>query len=68
MNPEDQSPFWKPKFLQTAFVQIVSALALFDGKLDQGGFVTISTMIFAMFTAASVIENKIIQPPMQNAS
>lgn len=58
----EQSPFWKPKFLQTAFAQLASTLALFTGHLDQGGFVTLTTLILAMFTTASVVENKLLKP------
>lgn len=57
----EQHPFWKPKFIQTAFVQVIGAVALFSGHLDQGGFVTLSTLIVGMFTAGSVIENKLLK-------
>lgn len=58
---ENQSPFWKPKFIQTAFAQLVASGALFSGHLDQGGFVTLTTLIIGMFTAASVAENKLLK-------
>lgn len=58
----DQSPFWKPKFIQTAFAQCVASVALFSGHIDQGGFITLTTMIVGMFTAASVTENKLLKP------
>lgn len=57
----NQSPFWKPKFIQTAFAQLAATLALFTGHLDQGGWVTVTTLIIGMFSAASVIENKLVQ-------
>jgi hypothetical protein len=57
----NQSPFWKPKFLQTAFAQLVASVALFSGHIDQGGFITLTTMIVGMFTAASVTENKLLK-------
>lgn len=56
----EQSPFWKPKFIQTCFAQVAATVALFTGHLDQGGYITVTTMIVGMFTAASVIENKIV--------
>lgn len=58
----DQSPFWKPKFIQTAFAQLAGTMALFSGHIDQGGFITLTTMIVGMFTAASVTENKLLKP------
>lgn len=57
-----QSPFWKPKFIQSAFAQAVASVALFSGHIDQGGFITLTTMIVGMFTTASVVENKIVPP------
>lgn len=57
----DQSPFWKPKFLQSAFAQLAATAGLFSGHLDQGGFVTLTTLIIGMFTAASVTENKLLK-------
>jgi hypothetical protein len=52
---------WKPKFIQTAFVQVTSFYLMLTGHLDQGGYVTLSTLIVGMFTAASVIENKVLK-------
>lgn len=57
----DQHPMWKPKFIQTAFVQVTSFYLMLTGHLDQGGYVTLSTLIVGMFTAASVIENKVLK-------
>jgi hypothetical protein len=57
-----QPEWWKPKFFQTAFAQVVGSVALFSGHLDQGGFVTLSTLIIGMFSAASVVENKWMKP------
>jgi hypothetical protein len=57
----EQHPLWKPKFLQTAFVQVVGAIGLFSGHLDQGGFVTLSTLVIGMFSAASVTENRLMK-------
>jgi hypothetical protein len=52
------SAFWKPKFIQSAFVQITAFYLVLTGHLDQGGYVTLSTLVLGMFTASSVIENK----------
>jgi hypothetical protein len=57
-----QSPFWKPKFLQTAFAQVAATAALFSGILDQGGWVTVTVLIVGQFTAGSVIENRLLKP------
>lgn len=59
---EEQHPFWKPKFLQSAFAQLVSTVGLFSGHLDQGGWVTVTTLILSVYTAASVVENKLLKP------
>jgi hypothetical protein len=59
----EQSKYWKPKFSMTAFVQIMSTVALFSGHIDQGGYITVSTLSLGMFTAGSVVENKFVQPP-----
>lgn len=57
----NQHPLWRPKFLQTAFAQVVGAVALFTGHIDQGGFVTLSTLVIGMFTAGSVTENRLMR-------
>lgn len=57
----DQAVWWRPKFIQSFFVQVVGALALFTGHLDQGGFVTLSTLVIGMFSAASVTENRLMK-------
>jgi hypothetical protein len=58
----DQHPLWKPKFIQSAFVQLMSTFALFTGHIDQGGYVTLSSLVIGMFTAGSVIENQMLKP------
>ena len=57
-----QSPFWKPKFIQSAFVQVMSSIALFTGHIDSGGYITLSSLVLGMFTAGSVVENKLLKP------
>lgn len=59
----EQSAFWKPKFIQTAFAQLIASVALFSGHLDQGGWVTVTVLIVGQFTAGSVLENKFLKPP-----
>lgn len=58
-----QSPFWKPKFIQTAFAQVVASLALFSGHMDQATWQAVTVLIIGMFSAASVVENKLVPPP-----
>lgn len=60
MKQHPQSRYWKPKFKMTAFVQVMSTIALFSGHIDQGGYITVSTLALGMFTAGSVVENKIV--------
>lgn len=57
----DQHRYWKPKFHMTAFVQIMSTIALFTGHIDQGGYITVSTLALGMFTAGSVAENRLLK-------
>lgn len=57
----NQHPFWKPKFLQVSFAQIVSAVGLFTGHLDAGAYVAVTTLVLATFTAGSVTENKLLK-------
>lgn len=57
----DQAAWWRPKFIQTAFVQVIGSIALFTGHLDQGGYVTLSTLVIGMFTAGSVTENRLMR-------
>ena len=57
-----QSPFWKPKFIQSAFVQVTGAYFVFAGLMDASGYITLSSLVLGMFTAGSVLENKLMKP------
>lgn len=57
-----QSPFWKPKFLQATFAQVTATVALFSGHLDQGGYVTVTTLILGIYTTGNVTENIKLKP------
>lgn len=57
-----QSAFWKPKFLQSAFAQVVASAALFTGHMDQATWQAVTVLIVGMFSTASVVENKIVPP------
>jgi len=53
--------FWKPKFLQAAFVQLSSAYALlFTDKVDGGTYVALSTLALSIYAVANVVEQKVI--------
>jgi len=58
MRSTPQHPLWKPKFLQSAFAQVMSSVALFTGHIGGGEFVAVTTLVLATFSAASVIENQ----------
>jgi len=57
----DQSNYWKPKFLQSAFVQLSGCIALFQGYIDGGTYVALSTLALSIYAAASVVENKMLK-------
>lgn len=46
----------KRKFLVTAFITIAGSAALFAGKMDQGGYVTLMTMILTIYGASNVVD------------
>lgn len=52
---------WKPKFLQSAFVQVTGAIALFAGLIDGGTYVALSTLALAVYSGATVYENKVMK-------
>jgi hypothetical protein len=47
------------KFMVTAFITVVGSVALFASKLDQGGYVTLMTMVLTIYGAANVIDKKL---------
>lgn len=49
----------KRKFWAAVFIMVTGTLALFVGKLDQGGYVTLMTMILTIYGAANVIDKKL---------
>jgi hypothetical protein len=46
------------KFLQSFFVQVSGIVALFYDKIDQGGYVTLSTLALGIYVAADVTAKK----------
>lgn len=49
----------KRKFSITAFITVAATIALFAGKMDQGGYVTLMTMILTIYGAANVVDKKL---------
>lgn len=47
------------KFYQSAFCQVISAVALFTGHLSSEGWVTVSTLILAVYAAGNVAAQKV---------
>ena len=42
------------KFLQSAFIQVTGAIALFMGKIDGGTYVALSTLALSIYAVADV--------------
>ena len=47
------------KFILTAFVAAAGTAALFAGKLDQGGYVTLMALCLSIYGAANVVDKKL---------
>jgi hypothetical protein len=51
---------WKStKFLQSAFVQVTGAIALFMDKIDGGTYVALSSLALTIYAVADVAQNRI---------
>jgi len=48
----------KRKFWITTFITVTGTAALFSGKLDQGGYVTLMTLILSIYGAANIIDKR----------
>ena len=46
------------KFIQSAFVQITGAIALFVGKVDGGTYVALSTLALSIYAVADVVQKR----------
>ncbi len=49
------------KFLQSVFVQVTGAVALFIGKIDGGTYVALSTLALSIYAVADVAAKKFAQ-------
>lgn len=48
------------KFLQSAFVQVTGAIALFMDKIDGGTYVALSTLALSIYAVADVAQKRIL--------
>lgn len=46
------------KFIQSAFVQVTGAVALFISKIDGGTYVALSTLALSIYAVADVVQNR----------
>ena len=46
------------KFLQSAFVQVTGAIALFVDKIDGGTYVALSTLALSIYAVADVVQKR----------
>lgn len=53
------SRYFSRKFVQSAFVQVTGAVALFIGKIDGGTYVALSTLALSIYGVANVAAKKI---------
>lgn len=50
---------WKStKFLQSAFVQVTGAIALFMGRIDGGTYVALSSLALTIYAVTDVADRK----------
>lgn len=50
---------WKStKFVQSAFVQLTGAIALFIGKIDGGVYVALSSLALTIYAVADVAQKR----------
>lgn len=44
------------KFLQAVFIQVTAALFVWFGKMDAGGYITISMLTLSIYSGASIVD------------
>lgn len=49
------------KFLQSAFVQVTGAIALFIGKVDGGTYVALSSLALTIYAVADVAQKRMAE-------
>ena len=54
-----QHPLWKPKFIHAGYAQVAATVALFSHFLTGDQWVLVTQSIILVFSAASVVENKV---------
>ena len=51
---------WKStKFVQSVFIQVTGAIALFAGKVDGGTYVALSTLALSIYAVADVVQKRV---------
>lgn len=56
---EGEHTNWRStKFLQSAFVQVTGAIALFLGKIDGGTYVALSSLALTIYAVSNVAQKK----------
>jgi hypothetical protein len=50
---------WKStKFVQSVFIQVTGAIALFIGKVDGGTYVALSSLALTIYAVADVVQKR----------
>ena len=57
-----QSAFWKPKFLQAAFAQVSGLYLVTHGFIDGALYFQLTSVSLAIYSGATVYENKVMKP------
>ena len=56
---EDHTNWRSTKFMQSAFIQVTGAAALFMGKIDGGTYVALSSLALTIYVAGNVAQKKL---------
>lgn len=56
-----QHPLWKPKFIQSAFVQASGFIGLCAHLLDGATYLALSAIALGIYSAAAVAENRLMK-------
>ena len=61
----ESTSYRSTKFLQSAFVQVTGAIALFTGKIDGGTYVALSSLALTIYAVTNVAQRKFEQDAPQ---
>lgn len=56
---EEHTNWRSTKFMQSAFIQVTGAAALFLGKIDGGTYVALSSLALTIYVVSNVAQKKI---------